>query len=220
MSEVGPEALPPELQIVVQYCASPIDGMLATALSLDQRLARIVAQSSEPMLAQMRLAWWREELGKNPADRPSGDAVLDAIGRHWSGQELALRKVVDGWEEMLAEPPLPTSAAMEFATGRAAVFGAIAESGGYDAQKAACQAIGLRWAFVDAALHTSDHGERELLVGLAQNQEASAVRLSRPLRGLNVLDALVYRSLRKGARPLLEGRGAALVAIRAALLGR
>ena len=117
MSEVGPEALPPELQIVVQYCASPIDGLLATAFSLDQRLARIVAQSSEPMLAQVRLAWWREELGKDPIDRPTGDAVLDAIGKHWSGQEPALRKMVDGWEEMLAEPPLPTSAAMEFATG-------------------------------------------------------------------------------------------------------
>jgi phytoene synthase len=32
------------------------------------------------MLGQMRLAWWREALGKPLADRPRGDEVLDAVG--------------------------------------------------------------------------------------------------------------------------------------------
>ena len=46
------------------------------------------------MLGQMRLAWWREALGKPVADRPRGDRVLDAIGQDWAGREAALVAMV------------------------------------------------------------------------------------------------------------------------------
>jgi phytoene synthase len=41
--------------------------------------------------------------------------------------------------------------------------------------------------------------------------------LPKTLRGLAVLEALALRALRRGGRPLMEGRGAPLTAFRAAI---
>lgn len=181
------------------------------------RLARIVAGTSEPMLGQMRLAWWREQLGNNREARPSGDAVLDGIGVHWQGREHALIALVDGWEFMLAEE-LDEAGASAFAQGRAAPFVAMAQMAGAS-NADTVDVAARRWALVDAAVHIPDGPERTMLLELAgANREA--VRLPRSLRGLAVLDALARRSLRHGGRPLMEGRGASIAAARAAIFGR
>ena len=44
-----------------------------------------MARTTEPMLGQMRLAWWRDALGKPVDERPRGDAVLtQRFARHKS----------------------------------------------------------------------------------------------------------------------------------------
>ena len=74
-----PDILPPEAQLALAWSHAKVRGPLSIALQLDRRLARIVTRTSEPMLGQMRLAWWREMLGKPASDRPRGDAVLDGV---------------------------------------------------------------------------------------------------------------------------------------------
>ena len=201
-TEPQAEPLSDEVQLALAHTPERLRLRLRTYFELDRRLARIVGATNEPMLGQMRLAWWRETLAKPHEERPSGDAVLDAIGQHWAEHEERLSKLVDAWELMLAET-LEEEGARQFGALRAAPLDAPAE----------------RWALTDAAVHVPDGPERELLLRLAgENPDRPAFR--RDLRGLAILDALARRSLKRGGRPLMEGRGAALVAMRAAIIGR
>lgn len=217
MAEDFSENLPVEAQLAVAHTPARWRQALTIFLELDFRIARIVAGTNEPMLGQMRLAWWREQLGKNPDQRPSGDVVLDGIGQCWEGYESALIALVDGWEFMLAEE-LDQAAANAFAKGRAAPFVALGELAGAS-MPAEADTAARRWALMDAAVHIPEGAERAMLLEQAgMNREV--VRLPRPLRGLAVLDALARRSLKRGGRPLMEGRGASVTAFRAAIFGR
>lgn len=188
------------------------------SLWLDQRLARIVLRAHEPMLAQMRLAWWREQLAIPVRQRPAGDPVLDGIASHWCGHEHAMVAAVDGWECLLNDPPLSAGAAQAFARGRAAPFTALTQMADRSAPRVTGDPPGLVWALVDAGLHIRASEDRATLLALAQGLGKPA-RAARALRGVAVLDALAQRSLGRGGRPLMQGRGAALIATRAAILG-
>lgn len=170
------------------------------------------------MLGQMRLAWWREMLGTPVEARPRGDAVLDGIGEHWQGREGALAAMVDGWEVLITAARLGPAEIEAFAAGRGAFFGAL-EAQLSGARAARVAAAGRRWALADAAASISDAGERAALVeaGLARAGLGESERMPRALRGLAVLDALALRALRRGGRPLMEGRGAPIAALRAAI---
>lgn len=220
MSPEPSENLPPEAQLALAHTQPALRDPLRIFLELDHRLARIVAGTSEPMLGQMRLAWWRERLMEPAKARPGGDAVLDAIGMHFAGREKALIALVDGWEHMLVEPPLGEKAARLFAAGRRdgllAVYGRQAASKDF----AAFESAAWRWGLADLAAKVSLDNERALLVELGLANDLRSPPLPREARGLAVLGALGLRALKRGGRPLMEGRGASLVATRAAILGR
>lgn len=219
MTAPPPEDLPLPQRLALAHAPGTIRDHLHAMLGLDQRLARIVSQATEPMLAQLRLAWWRDELGKAPQDRPQGDAVLDAISCHWQGEEAALVALVDGWEQVLAEPPM-SGAAMEcFGGGRSAPFLAHARLAGVAALQPVEQAA-RRWAYVDLASGVSDAGERETLLDRARSVATGAIALPRSMRPLAILDGLARRALATGERELLASRGASLAALRLGIVGR
>lgn len=213
------EPLPPEQQLALTYSPQHRRPVLGAFFALDRRLARIVANTTEPLLGQMRLAWWRDMLGKRIDDRPKGDPVLDQIGRHWCGLEQDLLHLVDAWEVMVTQETLGSDQIETFGNGRSAplicLFGQPSGSG----EERICVAA-WRWALADAACGVSDPQERGLLVKAGLSRSLAGGRWPRHLRGLALLDALATRGLRRGGRPLMEGRGAALVALRAGLLGR
>ncbi|ALE16500.1 hypothetical protein AMC99_01205 [Altererythrobacter epoxidivorans] len=207
-----------EQRLALSYCAPKLRPMLVAGLALDRRLARIVATANEPMLAQMRLAWWRDTLLQPVASRPIGDVVLGAIGSSWEGHERSLLCLVDGWEGMIGSEIPPRESFASFANARAGIFEAVAEvSGSADASVVAEHAK--LWALVDAAVNNGQQEEREILADLARGVIATG-RVRREMRGVAVLSALARRSLDRGLRPLLEGRGAALTAMKAGLSGR
>lgn len=212
------DLLATEARLALAYSPAATRGTLQLVLMLDQRLARLVARTTEPMLGQMRLAWWRDMFGQPAAMRPRGDVVLDGISQGWQGSYAPLVGLVDGWENLIADPPLPSEAALACGAGRA---GALVAACGYvpgepgleDAEAAA-----RRWALGDLAARVSDPQERAMLIGLGQAEcTAARTRLGRKGSGLAVLDALARRSLKRGARPLMEGRGAAAAAMTAAI---
>lgn len=212
----SPDILPPEAELALAWSPPKVRAPLSIAFQLDRRLARIASRTSEPMLGQMRLAWWRDALGTPIAERPRGDAVLDAIGTHWAGREVALVALVDGWGVLVSAERLGRTEIDAFGTQRSAFFGALDGTAG-QASAARVAAAGFRWAMADAAAAVSDAKERDALVEAGLGRIAPAGSMPRALRGLAVLDALALRSLRGGGRPLMEGRGAPLAALRAAI---
>ena len=216
MDAANDDHLPPEAELAIAWSAPKVRAPLTTALQLDRRLARIVARTSEPMLGQMRLAWWREALGKPVSERPRGDRVLDAIGTHWAGQESALVAMVDGWEVLVSAETIGIEEARVLGMGRGAFFAALDrrdDRAGQDRLAAA----GYRWALADAAASVSDAGERDVLVSVGLARAHLGGSVPRDLRGLAVLEALARRALKRGGQPLMAGRGASLTALRAAI---
>ena len=215
------EILPPEVQIALAHTRPDMRDALRIFFELDARLARIIAATTEPILGQMRLAWWRDMMRQPAAERPSGDAVLDGIGQHWAGKEVALIALVDGWEHMLAPAPMGEDDAVGFAKGRAiGIMAAHEARAANDAGGDALNAAAWAWAFADMAAKVSLDEERELMIQLGLSKEAQRTRLPRSARGMAVLGALGARALDGGGRPLMEGRGASLLATRAAFFGK
>ena len=205
--------------MALAYTPESLRWKMAAFFALDARIAQIVANTHEPMLGQMRLAWWRDMLGTAMEDRPAGDEVLDAIGEHWNGQEASLVKLIDAWEILIAEEELSAETIVRFGVGRAAPAAALADPAQTQDRNRALSAA-TRWALADAASKISDESERHAFVEAGLAQSAANASLSKPLRGLAVLEALALRALKRGGRPLMEGRSAALVALRAGLIGR
>lgn len=80
--------------------------LLSLLLEFDARLERIIATSSETMLGQIRLAWWRDTL--NSDSPPAGEPLIarfTEISRSvgWSLTEPMLR-LLEGWEYRLLDP--------------------------------------------------------------------------------------------------------------------
>jgi phytoene synthase len=216
MTPEHPESLLPEAELALAWSSPKVRGPLTMAFRLDRRLARIVARTTEPMLGQMRLAWWRDALGTPVAERPRGDAVLDGLSQHWAGSEAAMIAMVDGWEVLVTAEHLGHAEIATFGSHRGAFFSALHDGGGSFAEERVAAAA-FRWALADAAAGVSDQGERTLLIETALARSDIAVRLPKALRGLAVLEALALRALRRGGLPLMDGRGASLTALRAAI---
>ncbi|MFM7348779.1 MAG: hypothetical protein ACKO01_04750 [Erythrobacter sp.] len=218
MTDAPADLLLPEADLALAWSPRQVRGPLSIALQFDRRLARIVARTREAMLGQMRLAWWREALEKPVNERPRGNAVLDGLNTHWAGREAALVAIVDAWEVLVTAERLGPAEARSFGAGRGAFFAALAGAQASEAQRGRLTLAGRRWALADAAAGMSDAGERAVLVAAGRAAGEASGRLPRDLRGLAVLEALALRSLARGGTPLMAGRGAALAALRAAIL--
>lgn len=212
------DELPLEQKLALLHAGKSTAEQLGAFLQLDRRLGQFVSQSKEPILTQMRLAWWRDQLAKPVADRPGGDAILDDLSAHWSGEEGVLIELVDGWEQLLAEPPLPQSAAEGFAVARAHCFGAIARMTGYDPVNAIH--CGASWAFADLLARMSDPEERAFVLSVARSQCAYNLALPYKLRSLAILGKLGQRAIDNGGGALISRRGDVLHIMRLGLFGR
>ena len=190
---------------------------LACLLQLDDRLARAVGRASEPVLAQVRLAWWRERLGELHQAGPAGEPLLAAIHEHWDADSKELAALTDGWEELLGEAPLSTAAIGAFAAARGkamAGFAHLVRGGNYAVPAGAA---GRLWALADFAAFASDEAERERAREIARAIPYFSLRV-RDLRGVAVLGGLARRALARH-QPPGQGRRAALAAMRLGMFG-
>ncbi|WP_343061288.1 hypothetical protein [Novosphingobium flavum] len=170
----------------------------------------------EPMLAQMRLAWWRDRLNADISTWPKGEPLLARLA-DWGDAAGGLAALVDGWEALLGDAPLAGSALAEFARGRAGGVAALAARHGADAGIA--RAAAMRWALADLALHLGDPHEKAAAHGLL-NEADPAGKVGGTLRPLAILAGLSERAVRTGASEALSGPGALLAAIRLGIIGR
>lgn len=206
------DTLPATSRLALAYAPRAARGDWLTLLAFDARLAAIVRQAREPLLGQMRLAWWRDRLGEVPGSWPRGEPLL-AVLPGWQAEFAALAALVDGWELLLGEAPLPPAAFAALADARAAALVALAHRLGQGDTASAVHAAGRDWALADMRANLSAPAERTAVESLAEPCATAA--LPRAMRPLAVLHALARRATRTSPRPL-----DLLVALRVGLFGR
>lgn len=181
---------------------------------IDDALSDVVAKATEPALAAIKLAWWRERLqeldeGKAPAEPRLQAAVQELLPRGVTGGDLA--QLEEGWGGMLYDPP-DGALLTEHGT-RLFQLGAKLLNVAFDDDTIGV--AGRLFAGVDAARR----GFLELVPGSAGS---GGPRIARRARPLTALAALAARDLRRGGPPFEQeatpGRAWALICHR--LTGR
>lgn len=185
--------------------------------ALDTRLAGLLRHSREPMLAQLRLAWWRENLESSGEEWPAGEPLLAAL-RSWKGKHQALVPLVDGWEALTGPAPLAAQALETMVAGRGHAFAALASALDGDREADAARQIGRHWAIADLAMRLSNAEERDAVLAMRPTA-GPRPRVSRALRPLLILQALAERRLDKGSEAAVQSPAALLKAMRLGLLG-
>ena len=180
------DTLPPLWRLALAYAPAATRGRWLTLLALDVRLAGVVRAAREPILAQMRLAWWRDRLRDPAAKWPKGEPLLAAMAC-WGDEHGALIGLVDGWEALLGEAPLPAETLAQWVEGRVAACQAI---GAGDA-RAARMARG--WALADLAAHLGHADEAAVIAAQVAAQDWRAQRLPRAMRPLMILHGVAAR---------------------------
>ncbi|MBO9604069.1 MAG: hypothetical protein J7496_16330 [Novosphingobium sp.] len=205
------DSLPLPQRLALAYAPASAKPAVLALFALDARLGHALRQASEPIMAQMRLAWWRDQFALLPDRRERSDELIRALDV-FAGEEAALIGLVDGWETLISEQ----LDADGFAMGRARGFAALARRLGVPDEPSA--EAGRRYALADLAANLSEADERQAVLDLAG--QGRRIALPKALRSLAVLDGLARRSLARGGSPLLDGPGAMLSAIRLGLAGR
>lgn len=208
------DGLSPLYRLALAYAPAQSKVDWLTFLSFDTRLAGLLRQARDPVLAQIRLAWWRERLAQAPAERPRGEPLLARLA-DWPDGGAGLAVLVDGWEALLGEPPLAEDALNAFGQGRAEAVAALA---GKLNVPAPLSDLALSWSMADLACHFGD--PREQVIARNLMHDAPAKGLRRELRPLLVLQRVSIRAARKGGAAHLTSPGALVTAMRAGLLGR
>ena len=183
--------LTPVQNLALTYANSDVKAPFALLLAFDSRLADVVLTSSEPMIAQLKLAWWRDALSAARDNRPKGEPMLALLSKiedagKVEGVASDMLSLVDAWEILSVQE----DAQLEHFAGHRgdAMFAPFARwngvAGTQDIEKA-----GRRWSLADMMART---GRSDISVSL------QPVRLSRTLRPLTILERGAVGELRSG----------------------
>ncbi len=206
------ETLPLAHRLALSYAPGSNRKPVLALLALEARLSAILRQRGEAIIAQMKLAWWRDRFAEDVAQWPLGEPLLDLL-RGWPGDRAVLGRLVDGWEVLLEER-LDRALIQDFASSRA---GAWSELGSSAADEIAAR----QYALADLALHLEpghERSEADALLGDARAKGQPAC--SRKLRPLAVLRALALRARDRDSAELLDGPAAMALAFRVGIVGR
>ena len=209
-------ALPVERRLALAYAPVRARALWLGLFALDARLGAVVHSAHEPLLAQIKLAWWRDELAKPQSTRALGEPLL-ALLEAWGDQTAALGALVDGWEVLLGNAPLGRDGMVEVADARAQACTGLAARLALAVAAPEVSRAARGWALAELAAALTDPLEQTDAASLIAQQDWHRARLPRELRPLQVLHGLAARQ--RGAGPLIPGPLAGLRAVRLGLLG-
>jgi 15-cis-phytoene synthase len=199
--------LDPDRRLALAYVPAAHRDAVESLWRLDLALGSVLATGREPMIGQIRLAWWRESLEKLDRERPPAEPVLQALAVHVlpgvTGAELAAME--QGWSVLLAPGPLGPAELDSYADARGGLlfrYSARLLAG------ASCREVdraGESWALVDLGRHSSDSGDVAVAIAAARCRE-TPFRWPVRLRPLGMLAMLARRDA--AAAPSWEVQGA------------
>lgn len=196
--------LPPPYRLALAYAPGAARPALAALLALDLRLGRIGQQAGEPLIAQLKLAWWRDQFGKPVPEWPVGEPLLGSLGAlGFAGADLV--ELVDGWETVTVGEVVGEEELAALARGRAAAWRASSRLLDEREQGDAIAHAAKLWT-------AGEVGSRAL-------GDRALPSLPRHMRPLAILAALGRRACERD-EPLLDGPAAMALAMRVGIFGR
>lgn len=182
---------------------------------LDARFSRLVATTSEPMIGQMRLAWWNDALTDENGVKGRGEPVIDAIRALGAAPPPGLSRWLDGWEALIGEADLHA-----YAVGRGGgLFRALA---GEDTVPGWLDRAAMVWALWDLSGHVEDAAMADRAIAMARAHIPDQ-RMPWPAawRSMRIAYSLARHDIMRG-RPAPRGLTPALYLrlMRIALIGR
>ena len=179
-------ALDADRTLALTYVPTARREALRALWQLDAALGAVLAGGREPLISQIKLAWWRDSLVKLDTEKAPAEPVLQAVAAEVLAMGVsgtALSEMEEGWTVLLSQEPLGAAELGSYAAARggllfrhsAAVLGATST--------AEMERAGEGWALVDLARHSNAvDGEaalaaaRELFAGIARMRWPSALR--------------------------------------------
>jgi phytoene synthase len=193
--------LEPLQRLIAAYAISEDRDRHALLFALDARFADIVRSTTEILIGQMRLTWWRDILTKSAAERPAGEPMVEQLNRlEERGECLApLLTLLDGWEVMLDDFPWEDRQFDHYATARGCGFFEFALSDGKPLSEARTE-LARAWALWDFSRHCSDASMRRSAFDRCSEIMKSLQKpdFDRSGRPLSILCQLMNRDVRKG----------------------
>lgn len=90
---------PPSL-LAIAYAPAAIRRRLTWLLTLDARLLSVLQRANEPMIAQLRLSWWRDAIRSSSGERPKGEPLLAELNDFEASNSVtdAALNLIDAYE--------------------------------------------------------------------------------------------------------------------------
>jgi phytoene synthase len=184
----------PDRSFALDHVATTYRRPVAALWALDQQFGAIVASTTQPMVGQMRLLWWREALASGVSGHPVLEEMTSVFARGIVAD--ALGTMIDGWEELLDPLPLSEVQLAAFAAKRGTqLFTLTAQICDVTCPGEA----GAGWALADFAFRCSDKVTSVRALAMA-NIRLSYLDLKAVPRPLRILVWLARNDVAAGKR--------------------
>jgi phytoene synthase len=199
--------LDPDRILALGYVPTSRRAAVGALWRLDSALGAALAGGREPMIARIKLAWWREALERLDREPAPAEPALREAAAHLlptlSGAELA--GMEEGWAVLPSGETLTAADLLTYAERRGGLlFLYSARLLGADAD--GLEQAGEAWALVDLARHCATTEDADVALAAARERRGPRRWPSR-LRALGMLAALAARDA-DPARPPWEPKGA------------
>ena len=204
----GPQ-LDADRTLALTYVPAARRPALEALWRLDVAMGAVLAGGREPLISQIKLAWWRDSLEKLDREKPPAEPVLEAVGQlvlpaGIRGDELSAME--EGWTVLLSQESLSSSELDRYAAARGALlfrFSARLLGGESSPQ---IERSGEGWALLDLARHSNAKDAQAALLA-ARGGSQARFRWPASLRPLGMLAALARRDAERDVSEL-EPHGA------------
>ncbi|VAW01524.1 hypothetical protein MNBD_ALPHA04-2371 [hydrothermal vent metagenome] len=191
----------PLQKLILAYAKHKNRDRYTVLFAFDSRCGMIIRSTSETLIGQMRLTWWRDILTKPAEQRPDGEplvALLNAVERR--GSSVApLLSILDGWEIVLDDFPWDARQFEQYAHRRGIGFFEFA-IGPKKSLTANQSLIAKSWALWDFARNCSDRNMRTIAFDMCRAfyERAGGCSFDKSGRPLSILCKLVARDVKNG----------------------
>lgn len=183
--------LDPDRRLALAYIPAAVRPAVEALWRLDVAFAAILATGTQPIISQLRFAWWREALERLDGAPPPAEPVLQALAAavlpQVTGAELAAME--EGWLMLLSDDALTADQLDLYAVKRGGLLFAYTARLLGDADFPVVRA-GEAWALADLVRHSRRVDE------VKTGSVTPKMKWPRRLRPLGMLAMLARRDLR------------------------